>query len=166
MLLEPLHKFHHGRRRYCKPTNRAHRQQSSVKPILRTPPVQIFTFKLSAPLGCSDSNLIAYSDPDHLLNSIQTQSVAQNMPPTSALFRSARPIFQSRARSPFSASQFQNSFARSTARAGRRFQSTDAPTAEAASKSWFSRMWNSPVGLKTVHFWYDLYCDIFIYITS
>ncbi|KAL3485100.1 hypothetical protein BJX62DRAFT_243283 [Aspergillus germanicus] len=34
---------------------------------------------------------------------------------------------------------------------GRRFQSSDAPAAE--QQSTFQRMWNSPVGLKTVHFW-------------
>jgi len=74
------------------------------------------------------------------------------MPFTTALFRFARPI-QSRVQPSLFTSQFQNSLSRSTIRAGRRFQSTDAPTAEAASKSWVSRMWNSPVGLKTVHFW-------------
>ncbi|KAL2798485.1 hypothetical protein BJX66DRAFT_295774 [Aspergillus keveii] len=34
---------------------------------------------------------------------------------------------------------------------GRRFQSSDAPAAE--QQSTFQRMWNSPIGLKTVHFW-------------
>jgi len=41
---------------------------------------------------------------------------------------------------------------RSAARTGRRFQSTDAPTAE-VSKNWFKSLWDSPVGIKTVHFW-------------
>jgi len=36
---------------------------------------------------------------------------------------------------------------------GRRFQSTAAPTAETAQVGWFKRMWDSPIGLKTVHFW-------------
>jgi len=72
------------------------------------------------------------------------------MSATRTVFRSARPIFQTRA--PFSA-QTQNAFARSTARAGRRFQSTDAPAAEAATKSWAAQFWASPVGPKTVHFW-------------
>jgi hypothetical protein len=34
---------------------------------------------------------------------------------------------------------------------GRRFQSTEAPAAE--QQSTFQRLWNSPVGVKTVHFW-------------
>ena len=36
---------------------------------------------------------------------------------------------------------------------GRRFQTTDTSTAP--SQSTFQRVWNSPVGVKTVHFWYD-----------
>ncbi|KAE8159349.1 hypothetical protein BDV40DRAFT_273468 [Aspergillus tamarii] len=35
--------------------------------------------------------------------------------------------------------------------AGRRFQSSDAAAAE--QQSTFQRLWNSPVGVKTVHFW-------------
>lgn len=35
---------------------------------------------------------------------------------------------------------------------GRRFQSSDAGSAE--QQSTFQRLWNSPVGVKTVHFWY------------
>lgn len=34
---------------------------------------------------------------------------------------------------------------------GRRFQSSDAGAAE--QQSTFQRLWNSPVGVKTVHFW-------------
>ena len=34
---------------------------------------------------------------------------------------------------------------------GFRFQSSEAGTAE--QQSAFQRMWNSPVGVKTVHFW-------------
>ncbi|KAI9372296.1 hypothetical protein BJX61DRAFT_454703 [Aspergillus egyptiacus] len=34
---------------------------------------------------------------------------------------------------------------------GRRFQTSDAAAAE--QQSTFQRLWNSPVGLKTVHFW-------------
>ncbi|KAF9887956.1 hypothetical protein FE257_009478 [Aspergillus nanangensis] len=34
---------------------------------------------------------------------------------------------------------------------GRRFQSSDAPAAE--QQSTFQRLWNSPIGVKTVHFW-------------
>ncbi|KAL2023589.1 hypothetical protein VTK56DRAFT_2197 [Thermocarpiscus australiensis] len=59
------------------------------------------------------------------------------MSPTSNFFRAARPAF--RARHFFRPKQS-------------RFQSTTAEGA-AASESWAKRMWNSPVGLKTVHFW-------------
>ncbi|KAK3298523.1 uncharacterized protein B0H64DRAFT_385391 [Chaetomium fimeti] len=59
------------------------------------------------------------------------------MSPSSNFFRAARPAFRAR--------QF---FFRP--KQGARFQST---TADAAADSWAKRMWNSPVGLKTVHFW-------------
>ncbi|KAL1983953.1 hypothetical protein VTN96DRAFT_9727 [Rasamsonia emersonii] len=36
---------------------------------------------------------------------------------------------------------------------GRRFQTTDAGAAEQQQQSTFQRLWNSPVGIKTVHFW-------------
>jgi hypothetical protein len=39
--------------------------------------------------------------------------------------------------------------------AGRRFQSSDAPAAE--QQTTFQRLWNSPIGVKTVHFWYVVY---------
>ncbi|KAH6630454.1 hypothetical protein B0J18DRAFT_362908 [Chaetomium sp. MPI-SDFR-AT-0129] len=62
------------------------------------------------------------------------------MPPSSNLFRAARPAFR--------ANQF---FRPNQAGRGARFQST---TAEAPnSGSWAKRMWDSPVGVKTVHFW-------------
>jgi len=35
----------------------------------------------------------------------------------------------------------------------RRFQSTDAGTSSEQQQSKFQRLWNSPVGIKTVHFW-------------
>ncbi|KAL2007424.1 hypothetical protein VTN00DRAFT_8862 [Thermoascus crustaceus] len=35
----------------------------------------------------------------------------------------------------------------------RRFQSTDAGASSEQQQSTFQRLWNSPVGLKTVHFW-------------
>lgn len=38
---------------------------------------------------------------------------------------------------------------------GRRFQSSEAG-GNAESQSYFQRMWNSPIGIKTVHFWYVL----------
>ncbi|KAK4136997.1 UPF0041-domain-containing protein, partial [Trichocladium antarcticum] len=58
------------------------------------------------------------------------------MSPSSNFFRAARPAF--RARQFFRPKQ---TF---------RFQSTAAGE---GSESWTRRMWNSPVGLKTVHFW-------------
>ncbi|OKL62767.1 hypothetical protein UA08_01321 [Talaromyces atroroseus] len=36
---------------------------------------------------------------------------------------------------------------------GFRFQSTDASAAAAEQQSTFQKLWNSPVGVKTVHFW-------------
>lgn len=36
---------------------------------------------------------------------------------------------------------------------GRRFQSSEAGETS-QSQSTFQRMWNSPIGVKTVHFWY------------
>ncbi|KAK6952520.1 hypothetical protein Daesc_007060 [Daldinia eschscholtzii] len=67
------------------------------------------------------------------------------MPATTTLFRAARPVFQQ--------SAFRTAFRANLApQTGRRFAST-ATTGEAASQSWIQRMWNSPVGLKTVHFW-------------
>lgn len=37
----------------------------------------------------------------------------------------------------------------------RRFQSTEVPphSAQQSTQSTFQRLWNSPVGVKTVHFW-------------
>ncbi|KAI2465429.1 UPF0041-domain-containing protein [Annulohypoxylon bovei var. microspora] len=66
------------------------------------------------------------------------------MPATTTLFRAARPIFQQ----PASRAFFRANFSQT----GRRFAST-AAGGEATSQSWVQRMWNSPVGLKTVHFW-------------
>lgn len=45
--------------------------------------------------------------------------------------------------------------------AQRRFQSTEVPPSSAGStQNPFQRLWNSPVGLKTVHFWFVLYCFV------
>ncbi|KAH8811457.1 hypothetical protein F5884DRAFT_854805 [Xylogone sp. PMI_703] len=72
------------------------------------------------------------------------------MPPfTAALFRASRPLFRRAAAPNFFISQTTRSNFR---QAGRRFQSTAAPAA-ATQGSWFKRMWDSPIGLKTVHFW-------------
>ncbi|TPX10747.1 uncharacterized protein E0L32_008316 [Thyridium curvatum] len=73
------------------------------------------------------------------------------MPPSATYARAAfrQATFASQARAAFGRTygfQFHNA-------AGRRFQSTAAPEAEAQAQTWFQRMWNSPVGLKTVHFW-------------
>ncbi|KAL2131625.1 hypothetical protein VTI74DRAFT_4809 [Chaetomium olivicolor] len=62
------------------------------------------------------------------------------MSPTSNFFRTTRPAF--RARQFFFRPKQTNA----------RFQSTAAGEG-APSESWAKRMWNSPVGLKTVHFW-------------
>ncbi|KAK9419003.1 putative Mitochondrial pyruvate carrier [Seiridium unicorne] len=66
------------------------------------------------------------------------------MPATTSLFRAARPAFR---QSAFGAHRA--AFQSQRASAGRRWQSTTA----GESQSWFSRMWNSPIGFKTVHFW-------------
>lgn len=68
-------------------------------------------------------------------------------------FRAARPAFRTAAAprtTPFSASAAQQAFKRAFQQEARRFQST---AAEQPAQSWFKRMWDSPVGLKTVHFW-------------
>ncbi|KAI1842589.1 hypothetical protein JX266_011202 [Neoarthrinium moseri] len=78
------------------------------------------------------------------------------MPATTTLFRAARPAFQSSAfgttRAAYSRAAFRN-FSQS----GRRYQGGASSAAgEGAAhqqQSWFSRMWNSPIGFKTVHFW-------------
>lgn len=43
---------------------------------------------------------------------------------------------------------------------GRRFQSSDAGAASQQQQSTFQRLWNSPVGLKTVHFWCVCKCAL------
>ncbi|KAI1392588.1 UPF0041-domain-containing protein [Hypoxylon trugodes] len=67
------------------------------------------------------------------------------MPATTTLFRTARPVFQQ----SVSRTVFRANFSQT----GRRFASTTTQAGEAAQQSFFQRMWNSPVGLKTVHFW-------------
>jgi len=80
------------------------------------------------------------------------------MPP-STLFRAARPALNFQFRSTAASSRtFTQQFARSTFRSsfnkqkagGKRWQST---AAAGEQLSWFKRMWDSPIGLKTVHFW-------------
>ena len=70
------------------------------------------------------------------------------MAPTSNAFRASRPLFNAQARAAFSrSSPFRANFQQAY---GRRFNST---TAQASKESLFKRMWDSPVGFKTVHFW-------------
>ncbi|KAK0655810.1 hypothetical protein B0T16DRAFT_397759 [Cercophora newfieldiana] len=63
------------------------------------------------------------------------------MAPTGNMFRASRPAFRN-------ANQFFSSSFRRPA--GRRFQST---ASETPTEPWLKRMWNSPIGFKTVHFW-------------
>ncbi|KAK8016262.1 hypothetical protein PG993_014451 [Apiospora rasikravindrae] len=71
---------------------------------------------------------------------------------TTTLFRAARPVIfqQAATRTAFTTGRA-NAFRNFSQKAGRRYQSTAA--GETAQVGWFSRMWNSPVGFKTVHFW-------------
>lgn len=86
----------------------------------------------------------------------------KNMSSSAAAFtRASRPLFSSasaaaQTRQAFSrASGFQQAF-RSQQRQqwGRRWQSTASAEQQAAQQvGWFKRMWDSPIGFKTVHFW-------------
>ncbi|KAI0475779.1 hypothetical protein GGR56DRAFT_674308 [Xylariaceae sp. FL0804] len=78
------------------------------------------------------------------------------MPVTSTLFRAARPAFQSSR--PVFGRRAANNFSQRAGKSGpgRRWQSTaagDDAAAKQQQQSWFKRMWDSPIGLKTVHFW-------------
>lgn len=72
------------------------------------------------------------------------------------IFRASRPIFRqatlgANARQAFRTQQqgfFRQQFYQGS---GRRWQSTDG--AQQQQQSWFKRMWESEIGLKTVHFW-------------
>lgn len=69
----------------------------------------------------------------------------------SAMFRASRPVFRhgaihAQARQAFRAQTFRHG--------GRRWQSGGSGAAGAGEQSWFKRMWESEVGIKTVHFWY------------
>ncbi|KAE8450219.1 hypothetical protein EG329_006646 [Mollisiaceae sp. DMI_Dod_QoI] len=75
------------------------------------------------------------------------------MPSASTLFRAARPAFRSQqffASHQAQAQLFRTTRSRFQNYGSKRWQSTAAPATEG---SWFKRMWNSPIGLKTVHFW-------------
>lgn len=76
------------------------------------------------------------------------------MSATRSFLNASRPLFRSQ---PLSsawrarAGQQGASGARGGARGGKRWQSSAA--GEQAQQSWFKRMWDSPIGIKTVHFW-------------
>lgn len=73
---------------------------------------------------------------------------------TNAVFRASRPLFrQQQAATFFTRSAFQQRAAPrfQWRQQSKRWQST---TAE-GQQSWFKRMWESEVGVKTVHFWYE-----------
>lgn len=97
-------------------------------------------------------SIVCLSNPQQTKPPTNTTHPPPAMPPTSNFFRASRPVF----RAGFTASQARNAFGRTGGfrqNAGRRFQSTTADDAAAAKASWFKRMWDSPIGLKTVHFW-------------
>ncbi|KAK3393206.1 hypothetical protein B0H63DRAFT_457742 [Podospora didyma] len=68
------------------------------------------------------------------------------MAPISNLFRASRPVFKS---SQF----FRSSFRQNANSSSKRWQSTGGAADGAATESFAKRMWNSPIGVKTVHFW-------------
>ena len=74
---------------------------------------------------------------------------------TSAILRAARPAFRNSSNffTQHQAHQAQAQINRNVwGKAGRRWQSTATGT-DAAAQGWVKRMWDSPIGLKTVHFW-------------
>ncbi|KAJ4416045.1 hypothetical protein N0V82_006968 [Gnomoniopsis sp. IMI 355080] len=79
------------------------------------------------------------------------------MPPSSTFARASQPLFSSNSaafqtRQAFSrASPFRQANRRQ--QWNRRWQSTAAGEEAAAQIGWFKRMWDSPIGFKTVHFW-------------
>ncbi|KAK7729833.1 hypothetical protein SLS53_009131 [Cytospora paraplurivora] len=88
------------------------------------------------------------------------------MASTTSFIRASRPLFSSasaaaQTRQAFSRSAVATPFRSAYSRQqwGRRWQSsssTSSSTADGAAaqqQSWFQRMWDSPIGFKTVHFW-------------
>ncbi|KAK2751694.1 upf0041 domain protein [Colletotrichum kahawae] len=72
------------------------------------------------------------------------------MAPATNFFKAARPVLRQQ---PFAGAPIRNAFRTSQFRAqfresSKRWQSSTA-SAEGAQQSWFKRMWDSPVGLKT-----------------
>lgn len=86
------------------------------------------------------------------------QSLIRTSAPASRSFTST---FTSSARNSFKTSQFQSAFRQSSKRWASDAAGTGATAGgatgsgapNAAKESWLKRMWNSPVGIKTVHFW-------------
>ncbi|KAG5951831.1 hypothetical protein E4U53_002182 [Claviceps sorghi] len=82
------------------------------------------------------------------------------MVPASTLMRASRPLLRQAASSPtgpaFGAQRLAGQAARFRFRfrdSGRRWQSTADGAQQQQQQSWFRRMWESEVGVKTVHFW-------------
>ncbi|OIW30835.1 UPF0041-domain-containing protein [Coniochaeta ligniaria NRRL 30616] len=65
---------------------------------------------------------------------------------SASILRASRPLFRSSA-------NFARGPAFRNAGPGKRWQSSTAEGGAQAQASWFKRMWDSPIGLKTVHFW-------------
>ena len=71
----------------------------------------------------------------------------------STMFRASRPLFrQSSAFHAQTRQAFRAQIQRQQRFGGRRWQSSSG--AAGTEQSWFKRMWDSPIGIKTVHFWY------------
>ncbi|KAB5547183.1 hypothetical protein GE09DRAFT_967654 [Coniochaeta sp. 2T2.1] len=64
---------------------------------------------------------------------------------SASILRASRPLFRP--------AQFTRHAGFRSSNPGKRWQSTTAEAEAAAKASWFKRMWDSPIGLKTVHFW-------------
>lgn len=70
---------------------------------------------------------------------------------TSSIFRAARPIFRTAgANTSFAGFHARQTLSNGFRSSSKRWQSS---TAEGPHPSWFKRMWDSPIGVKTVHFW-------------
>jgi hypothetical protein len=74
----------------------------------------------------------------------------QTDPPSAMMNRIVSRLIQNQAAAFRQASA---RFGRQTLR-NRRYQSTESDASSTVKQSFFQRSWNSPIGLKTVHFWY------------
>ncbi|KAG8168299.1 hypothetical protein KVR01_003988 [Diaporthe batatas] len=72
-----------------------------------------------------------------------------------AFSRASRPLFSSASAAAQTRQAFSRAFrTQQRQQCGRRWQSTASAEQQAAAQvGWFKRMWDSPIGLKTVHFW-------------